>query len=130
MKERVKNKNEVQVKRIIAKEKKVYNELIKNSGIVKTDKPFHSTDFGKKDYNDELNLYNPYSAISCFIVYLYSMEFGDPPFYAELNTAVRKMDMTKLEMFGPFLQSLFDITYCAENNRDPDDQIQTGLKLK
>ena len=44
--------------------------------------------------DDELSLWNPYSRITCFILYLYSMEFGQPPLYAELNRVCREMDLS------------------------------------
>lgn len=39
--------------------------------------------------DDELSLQNPYSKASCLILYLYSMELGDPPLYAEVNRICR-----------------------------------------
>lgn len=42
--------------------------------------------------DEELGLTNPYSFITCFILYLYSLEFGDPPLYAEMNRVVWTMD--------------------------------------
>lgn len=48
----------------------------------------------QKDQGDfeDLCLRNPYSKITCFILYLYSMEFGQVPLYAELNRASQLMD--------------------------------------
>ena len=60
------------------------------------------------------------------MVYLYSMEFGEPPFYAELNKAIRNMDSTKLQMFGPFARALYEITWNAEAGRNDSDKIKTG----
>ena len=37
--------------------------------------------------NKILGLVCPYSNVTCLILYLYSMEFGSPPLYAELNRA-------------------------------------------
>ena len=37
----------------------------------------------------DLSLRNPYSAVSCWVLYLYSMELGSPPLYIELNRANR-----------------------------------------
>ena len=43
------------------------------------------------EYNSksDLALYNPYGAVACWVLYLYSMELGSPPLYSELNRAAR-----------------------------------------
>ena len=57
-----------------------------------------------RDPNDyELGLACPYSKVTCFIVYLYSMEIGSPPLYAEMNRVARDMDTTHLKTLGPIL---------------------------
>ena len=45
------------------------------------------------DGDSEIGLYNPYSKITCIILYIYSMEFGTPPLYTELNRVAREMDL-------------------------------------
>jgi len=40
----------------------------------------------------ELGLLNPHSKVTCFILYLYSMEFGHPPLYSEMNRVARDLD--------------------------------------
>ena len=42
----------------------------------------------------ELNFKDPYSKIVCMILYLYSMELGTPPLYAEANRCARDLDFT------------------------------------
>ena len=34
-------------------------------------------------------LSNPYHPATCFVLYLYSLELGNPPLYAELNRVIR-----------------------------------------
>ena len=51
----------------------------------------------------DLNLGDPYSKISCFLVQLYSMEIGSPPLYNEANRVARDMDLTLLSELGPFV---------------------------
>ena len=41
---------------------------------------------------DDLDLGNPYSKITCLVLYLYSMELGQPPLYAELTRVSRDLD--------------------------------------
>ena len=53
-----------------------------------------------------MDLYNPYSPVACWVLYLYSMELGSPPLYMELNRAVREMDKNKLPQLGPFARAL------------------------
>lgn len=76
--------------------------------------------------DDELSLHDPYSKITCFILHLYSFEFGNPPLYAELNRACRDKDMSMLEHFGPFARALGEITIVGESNRDDQDQLENG----
>ena len=83
--------------------------------------------FDKEDM--ELGVMNPYSCISCFILYLYSMEFGRPPLYAELNRVTRDMDLSELHTLGPIAYVLFYITADAEQNRSQDDKIVSGQIL-
>jgi hypothetical protein len=63
------------------------------------------------DQDDELGLWNPYSVISVFILYIYSIEFGDPPLYSELNKASREMNKSQLKNLGAFAYALWQITY-------------------
>ena len=77
----------------------------------------------------ELGLHNPYSRVTCFILYLYSLEFGDPPLYSELNRVARTMDSSQLETLGPIARALSEITWGAESLRDEDDRIMTGEQI-
>ena len=40
-------------------------------------------------FSSENNMLNPYSKISCLVMYLYSMEIGLPPLYAKVNKVCR-----------------------------------------
>ena len=79
--------------------------------------------------DSELGLYNPYSKVTCFILYLYSMELGSPPLYAELNRVARDMDLTQLTNLGPILRALFFITFFAEKHRSDSDKIMPGTQI-
>ena len=54
-----------------------------------------------------LSLRNPYSKVTCLLLYLYSMELGSPQFYAEVHMAVREchnnIDENELREFGPYV---------------------------
>ena len=64
----------------------------------------------------ENNLWNPYSKITCLILYLYSLEFQAggsahaPPLYVEVNRVCRTMDATWIEELGPFVRALGQVT--------------------
>ena len=60
--------------------------------------------------DEELGLGNPYSKVTCFILYLYSLEFGAPPLYSELNRVSRDMDLSYLQTLGPFARAISQIT--------------------
>ena len=59
----------------------------------------HHNDSLRNDH--EIGLCYPYSKVVCFVIYLYSMELGTPPLYAELNRVAREMDMSQLTNLGP-----------------------------
>lgn len=82
------------------------------------------------DEDEELGLWNPYSKVTSFILYLYSMEFGSPPLYAEMNRVIREMDMSQLKNLGPILNSMNEITSMAEKGRHADDKIPSGKQIK
>lgn len=92
------------------------------------------------DYSDlETGLTNPYSKITCFVLYLYSMESGTPPLYEDLNRVTRAKNSNKdepkpeepeyLMELGPFSQVLSKILSIAENNRDELDKVETGQMI-
>ena len=43
---------------------------------------------------DDIGLGNPYSPVTTFILYLYSLELGVPALQLEVNRAIRSMDET------------------------------------
>lgn len=80
--------------------------------------------------DDELSLHNPYSKVTCFTLYLYSLELGIPPLYAEANRVARDMDFTQLKELGPFLRALHEVTYGAEYYRKDEDKMATGQMIE
>ncbi len=109
----------------IWKYKDTFDQLIQAVQINDTLEPMSNS---KTD--NELGLCNPYSRITCFILYLYSLEFGTPPLYAELNRISRDQDYTQLETLGPFARALSKITLSAESYRKNDDRIMTGGQIQ
>lgn len=79
--------------------------------------------------NPDLNFKDPYSRISSFLLYLYTMELGNPPLYAIANRVARDMDLTWQDDLGPFIHGLYFVTMWAEKGRDPQDRITTGNML-
>ena len=75
------------------------------------------------NFEDDLNLGNPYGKISCLILYLYSMELGMPPLYVEINRVCRNMDTDYLTTLGPYIKTLGVVTAISEHNRDTKDKI-------
>ena len=76
--------------------------------------------------NDDLDLSNPYGAVACWVLSVYSMELGNPPFYAEFNKTCRDMDTTRLKQFGPFAYALLLVCARAERKKKMEDMIPTG----
>ena len=118
---RMTNAKKQQQKNILKKVKLNFQKLTQAIDIQNTNTPMklHSSD-------PELGLANPYSKVTCFILYLYSMELGSPPLYAELNRVARDMDLTQLRNLGPILRALTLITLFAESHRDASDKIMPG----
>jgi len=56
----------------------------------------------ERPLNDEI-LSDPSSPELSLIMYFYSME---PPFYAELNRAIKSCDSSKLNTMGPFARAM------------------------
>ena len=73
-----------------------------------------------------MDLLNPYSPVVCFILSVYSMELGSPPFYAEFNKACYDLDTSRIEQFGPFALVLYLICCEAESRKKKEDMIPTG----
>ena len=112
--------SEQEQRAILSKAKANFDKLTKAINITNIDEEM------KRDGDSELNLYNPYSKVTCFILYLYSMELGDPPLYAELNRVARDRDLSQLKNLGPIQKAMGKITWVAENRRNADDKIKTG----
>lgn len=74
----------------------------------------------KKNDPSNLNLWNPYGTISCTLFFIYSMELGSPPLYAEVNRVCREKDMFYLPMLGPYIRAMYEITSHAQSNRKYD----------
>ena len=79
--------------------------------------------------DDDLDLGDPYSKISCLVLYLYSLELGSPPLYSEINRVSRTMDKTQLFNLGPYIMALGIVIWQSEQRRDPTDKIQTGSMI-
>lgn len=106
--------------------KNSFDQLLKSIEISNPDEPLKN----RFESDSETSLLNPYSKVTCFILYLYSMEFGDPPLYAEANRIARDMDMDYLKYLGPFLRVLSACTNYAEINRDGNDKKKTGQEIQ
>lgn len=74
----------------------------------------------------DLNFKDPYSKITCLLLYLYSMELGTPPLYAEANRVARDMDFSLQDVLGPFIMGLYFVTMWANKSRHDHDKIKTG----
>ena len=81
-------------------------------------------------FASEMNLYNPYSKVSCLLLYLYTLELSQPPLYAVLNKARRTMDTQHLMTLGPFSYGLFSVLQRAEENRNRVERIKPGIEYK
>lgn len=76
-----------------------------------------------------LGLRNPYSKATCMVLYLYSMELGLPPLYAEANKVARDVDLRYLKELGPFIRALNSITSGTESYKMKGDKVASGNEL-
>ena len=73
-----------------------------------------------------LGLENPNSKVCCLMLYLYSMEIGNPQLYADVNRVVRNLDKNYLKELGPFLHALGRVTAAAESYKSAGEKIAPG----
>ena len=81
------------------------------------------------DTDAVLGITNPYSRVTCLVLYLYSMELGSPPLYSEVNRVARDMDLAYLNELGPFLQVFNEITIWSEDWKETSVPVTPGVKL-
>ena len=74
-------------------------------------------DKSSPDNHDNMNLSNPIGQVTCLILQLYTMEFGSPPLYVEVNRVSRTMDRELLPMLGPYIRALEIILQNVEQNK-------------
>lgn len=80
----------------------------------------------QEDFDHENNLFNPYSKVTCLILYLYSMDIGIMPLYASVNRAVVEMDSSSVKKLGPYISALGYIVAGAEGKRQKLDKLESG----
>jgi len=68
----------------------------------------------KYSETEDNGLYNPEGPALMLMLWLYSIE---PPFYSDLNKAMRYLDQKQLKHLGPWAKALHIITVEAEKNR-------------
>ena len=119
---RTKDVNEHRARRMIKMSKDFMEQILKaiNLDESERDKPLKIA--GRTD----IALTNPYSAVTCWLLYLYSMELGQPALYLELNRVSRDMDLSLLKQLGPFARALCYICTAAETNKKEEDKILNG----
>ena len=103
---------------MIKRTKYVFNSLFEKVDISDWNEPMNTA----MD-DSELSLLNPYSKASCLVLYLYSMELGNPQLYAEANRVVRDMDLSLLKELGPFIKALEAATMFGEKYKHRNDVI-------
>lgn len=69
---------------------KTFTEILQNLGISQDEMNRPITD---SENDPVLGLCNPYSKVTCLILYLYSMELYSPPLYSVANRVARDMDL-------------------------------------
>ena len=78
----------------------------------------------------DLNLANPYGKLTCLFLYLYNMELGIPPLYAEVNRVCRTNDLDYLESLGPYVCCLQEIMSSTEASKDGIDKVICGSSAR
>ena len=99
---------------------KIFNKIREILDLEDITKPMNTQN------RDDFDLLNPYGKMTCLILNLFSMEFGVPPLYAEVNRVCRVKDMKHIQTIGPFIQALKYTLIHAERNKEKKDIIRTG----
>ena len=68
-------------------------------------------------YSDN-NLWNPESKNVAILIYIYSMQFGNPALFTIQNSAMRTGDIAYLESLGPYSVAMACVTVGSEHFRD------------
>lgn len=76
---------------------------------------------------DENSLDDPYSKATRLVTYLFSLEFGLPPLYSEVNRVCRTKDKSLLRHLGPYIRAL--TTVCLEAEKNKQEKITTGIQI-
>lgn len=115
-------------KKIIRCSKKDFKKMFETINILPSffTKPLLGPGMFGSDSDPDLGLFNPYSKVTCMVLYLYSMELGTPPLYAEANRVSRDMDLGYVKELGPYLKCLYQITLNSEKYKRREDKITTG----
>ena len=86
--QRMKGKSKNATMKVIKVTRKTYNDVLDLVQITNVNEPLTS------DRDAELGVLNAYSKVSCLVLQLYSMEWGTPPLYAEVNRVARDMNLS------------------------------------
>ena len=66
----------------------------------------------------------------CIVMYLYSMELGNPPLYNVVNKVCKTLDKNYLQSLGPFVAALtWSTSSLGEKTKDPSDKISGSFLL-
>jgi len=89
---------------------------------------FREKDKKKDRYFSDNNLFNPESKNVAILVYIYSMEFGNPALFNVLNLTMRTGDTAYFQSLGPYSVAMMVVTSGCEDERD--DKILAGESIK
>lgn len=76
--------------------------------------------------NGDTNLANPYAKIVNLLTFLFSIEFGSPPLYAEVNRVCMTNNILDLHDLGPFICAFQVIIKSTEIQKGVGDKIECG----
>lgn len=108
---------------------RTFQQLLENLSISQLDMSKQMRHDGGIGQDAVIGLCNPYSKVTCFILYLYSMELGNPPLYIEANRVARDQDYSHLKELGPFLKALCHIIFWSEQFKRPSDKVTPGKEI-
>ena len=69
---------------------------------------------------------NPYSLASTFLLYIYSIQLGEPPLFAVLNKEIREHSQELLPYLGAYQRALQEVTEFAEGFKVPEHRLPNG----
>ena len=77
----------------------------------------------------ELNICNPSSKISSFMLRMFSFRFRELSVREHLIRVTKQQDYQQVKTFGPIVKIMNEILYVCEKFKNESERIKTGFEI-